>query len=784
MLVRIHFLYLLLFALLSASCKVTDKLREDEYLLVKNKLELENLDKDINKPQLTYSLGGNFRQVQNKKNFFFFRANILAWYKHKDRTNRRWSRFMMKKIAEAPVIYKDKEAQRTALNMQNSMRLRGYFDAKCRYSTEFGRKTASVTYTLDVGQQYRIKNLEYTTSDSVIMPLLPKLRAESLLANGKPVSSDLFNAEKLRITDTLKNNGFAFFVPNHVDFTGDSSNLSVNVKLQILPPTDSTFHKRIYVDEIVVLSNVVPGFNDIRRDTTIQGVYFISGEKKFSVKPKVVYDAIQFKPGQLYRQSDFDRTYRNLSTLGVYRLVSIKSAKDSSQLDHLDLSIALSPNRRVTFGGDLESYTITGGEFNRLFGISSGVFLRNRNIGGGAENFQTNLLYGVNLNLSEIATSPIFSQELRLLNSLTVPRFLDYLGLWGAVNRIRVGDRHLIDRLYKRMQRDGKAQFTGSLNALELSDQFRNASLNLSFGYILTNQKANTEYRWNHIGLDILRVTTRPAFDTILDRSPFLKRSLGDQLFTGFLLRDFSVSYYSTNQANRQSWSARLATEVSGAEVNIANKLWNIPYPGTKFKLQGLDFATFARIDTDFGFSYPISTANGLVLVTHAGASAITPFGPSKEVPYVKQLIVGGPNSLRAWRNRELGPGSYRDATPVARNQYYQAGDFRLEMNAELRFNLVYWFKGAIFLDAGNIWTLKTDERGQEARLSPKFIQQMAVGTGFGLRADFDYFIFRFDAGLKVRNPYPDTDGSHFVLKNISRKSFNPNIAIGYPFSR
>jgi outer membrane protein insertion porin family len=197
--------------LFAASCSVTDKLREDEYLLNDNKLVLENLDKNISKRQLAYSLGGNFRQIKNKKNLFFFRANIWAWYKHKDR-DKKWSRMMMKRMAEEPVIYKEKEAQRTAINMQNSMRLRGYFDAKCSYSTQFGKKTAKVTYTLDVGQLYTISKIEYGTQDSVMMPLIPKLRAESLLSLGKPVSSDLFNAERQRITDTLKNNGFAFFV--------------------------------------------------------------------------------------------------------------------------------------------------------------------------------------------------------------------------------------------------------------------------------------------------------------------------------------------------------------------------------------------------------------------------------------------------------------------------------------------------------------------------------------------------------------------------------------------
>jgi outer membrane protein insertion porin family len=784
----------ILFIILSIgllSCSVRNRMNEGEYLVLKNKIKIENASPSLDKASITNSLIGLYRQPPNQKTLWLLKPNVHMWYNNKDKSSR-WSRFIMAKIAEPPVIYQDKESERTAKNMRNSMHQRGYFSAKCRYETNFGNKTARITYFLDPGPRQYISKLSYTTQDSALLEYLQKLSAGSLLAVGKPVAADLFNAEKNRITDTLKNNGYAFFVPNNVDFSADSTNGKMEVRVDLLQPTDSTFHKRIYIGKSTVYSAVVAGNNQSLLDTTIYDIKILSGEKDWSVRPHIISEAIKLKPGAVYRQSDFDRTYRNLSSLGVYRLVTIKSVKDTLNPTNLNVGIFVAPNKRVAFGFDLDANHVSGNSATnagRLLGTSLGANLKNKNVRGiGAQNL-INLRGGVDFDIINFKDSPVYSSEIRLSDVLTIPRFEDYMGAWRLANGIKLRRKRIIGPLYDKLKEDGSTQFSLTISYLSLINQFDNASINLSYGYLLNTRKSKSVYRWNHVGLDILRVRSKPAFDTILNANPILKKSLGDQLFTGFIFRDGIYKYLSTPDQTRRSWSATIATEFSGAEVFATNWLYNRAFEDVNFKIDQLNFATFARADADFGFSYPLSTANGLGLFTRLGSSIVTPFGNSTSIPYVKQVLIGGPNSLRAWRSREIGPGGYQEKAQIVSNQYYQAADLRLEMNAELRFNLIAWVKGAIFLDAGNIWTLKNEALRIDritgidpGRISSQFYKQIAVGTGFGFRGDFEYLIVRLDFGLKVRNPFPDEAGNHSALNNLTFRKFNLNLAIGYPF--
>lgn len=659
------------------------------------------------------------------------------------------------------------------------MRQRGYFKAKCSYETDFSKKNRSrTTYTVDVGPRYFIKSLAYATADSLVKPYLSKLQSESYLAVGKPVDSGLFNGEKIRITDTLKNNGFAFFAPANVDFVGDSTEFGVHVRVDILPPTDSTYHQRIRVGSVYV-SNQSSNATFSQPDTIVQGIKFMNANRRFLIRPGVVADAVLIKPGLTYRQSDLDQTYRNLSNLGVYRLISIKPNRDTLQRNEIDMLVSLSPNKRVTFGAEFGTNYLANAQIARLLGLAVGTSFRNRNAFGGAENLQITARGGSDLNFQDL-TNPFFTVEGRLGASLTIPRFLDYFGIWGAVHNWRFGDRHALDKLYKRMQKDGKAQFNLGVNYLSFVNQFVNQSANFSFGYILPGNKNRLECRWSHVGIDLLQVRTEVAFQAILDRNPFLKNSLGDQLFTGFFLRDFLLRYQTNNPVTSPNWKLTSGVEFSGVEVHLANLLWNLPYPGTKFSVGSLNFAKYVRFEADWAHQMPFNTTNGLKLVTHAGGGIATPYGGDQTVPYVKQFFIGGPNGLRAWPSRKLGPGAFRDYNARVGSQFYQSADIRLEANTELQFNLIPYFKGALFIDAGNIWTLKKDNR--EGHITSQFYNQVAIGTGAGLRFDFDYAVIRVDFGLPVRNPYPDENGSHSALKSISRRDFNLNLAMGYPF--
>jgi hypothetical protein len=295
------------------------------------------------------------------------------------------------------------------------------------------------------------------------------------------------------------------------------------------------------------------------------------------------------------------------------------------------------------------------------------------------------------------------------------------------------------------------------------------------------------QYNWDHIGLDVL---LRPRFDSLLISGEFLQRSFGNQLFTGFILRNFNYTY--ANRANRfgERWNYRFNTELSGLEVLAANRAWPL-LSGKKepvWRIGVLDFAQFLRIDQEA--VYTRNFDRSVVGAVRIGAGVAVPFGDSRAVPFVKQFFVGGPSSLRAWRIRELGPGGFvklnSDSLPDETQPFFQAADFRFEFGGELRFPLFLWLKGAVFVDGGNIWTLRKDPDRLKSELRWDSYKNIAIGAGLGLRMDLDYFVLRMDFGLPIRRPYLYPGTTSYWVKNLfskmQPKDFNPNLAVGYPF--
>jgi outer membrane protein assembly factor BamA len=243
-----------------------------------------------------------------------------------------------------------------------------------------------------------------------------------------------------------------------------------------------------------------------------------------------------------------------------------------------------------------------------------------------------------------------------------------------------------------------------------------------------------------------------------------------------------------------ERWTYRFNTELSGLEVLAANRAW-VAIVGSKgpekdvWKAGDLNFSEFIRFDQDAVYSRNFS--KHVVGAVRIGAGVGFAFGDSPTLPYVKQFFVGGPSSIRAWRIRELGPGGFLKIDPDtqkpdATQPYYQAGDFRFEFNGELRFPIFSYFKGAVFIDGGNIWTLRNDPGRPGSQLQWDSYKNIAIGTGFGIRGDFDYFVIRLDFGLPLRRPYQFPAGSSYWVPNLfskmQPKDFNPNLAVAYPF--
>lgn len=768
-------------SVLLTACNVTKHLdtAKGERLLVSNNLELqaERKLKFAERSPLLYQLEGYFKQKPNQRAFGLFRTRLWFYYKSVNRQDKKIGRWVMSRIAEPPTIYDEALAQRTAENFENQMRQRGYFDAQASFDTDtINLYKVKTKYTLALGSLYRIDSVFFASQDSMVKQVMDLTAEQTLLRRGDAVDGQVFEAERLRITSELKNRGYAYFTPNFIEFTGDTTALQTNVTVEILRPADSLNHKTYTIGEIAVFSSILPDVSSIRQDTTINGIYFASADPKFQVKPERLYKAIALQPSWPYRQIDFDKTTRHLNALGVFRFVTVKPSQDTVQTDKINVAISFRPNKRLAIGADVDLNSSTSPSLARnLLGVSSSLSFRNRNLFRGAEHLQSNIQYNIEFGVG--AKRFIFSNEVKFQNELVFPRFFDYFGLWRGVHAIHFGKKRLLPTsLYERMKADGQARYSLNYNYLNVTDFFAYNLINTSFGYDIRSHPEH-QYNIDQVGVDVLRLV-----DTLKVSNEFLARSFSDQLFTGFVLRAFNYNYAGSANRFGERWAFRFTSDVSGLEELALNRLWSIPFGAQKWTLGGLDFAQYMRFDLDA--TYTREFQKDLIGAVRIGSGVIVPYGDTKDAPYVKQFYVGGPSSLRAWRIRELGPGSYYDEE--VQQPYYQAGDFRFEFNGELRFPLIWWLKGAVFLDGGNIWTLRPDSLREGSQLRWDSYKNIALGTGLGLRGDFSYFVLRLDFGLPLKLPYrPKNSDSYWVLKDFAHlkwRSFNPNLAVGYPF--
>jgi len=457
-----------------------------------------------------------------------------------------------------------------------------------------------------------------------------------------------------------------------------------------------------------------------------------------------------------------------------------------------DIDIFLSPyeHKWISEQGLDLFYAFGSTSFQQnLFGLSAFGSLQNRNLFGGSEKYSFNLDGSVELSLPNFAAN---RWSFGANNILELPRLLDLFSFGKFLENIRVIPTNNYDRFKDEARTDISLgyNFTNSIRNFSIS------SFNASWGYTY-RANAQSLYKMRQLGLNLFIFNPTDDFRmNNLDDNQLLANSFQDNLSTGFLFRDLRYFYNGKKNQRGRSFSLITTFEVSGLEVFLANKLANlITSDNTAWELGNngrFNFAKYVKLELD-GRVYKDITKRSQ-LAARADIGLVVPFGKKNngtllQTPYLSQFYAGGPNSNRAWQIRELGPGGYSE---ILAPPFFQAGDLKIEFNVEYRWNLFLFFEGALFMDAGNIWTLRSEEARPNSKISSAFLDQMAVGTGWGIRADFTYFLIRIDFGYKLRSPFPlDDTGSHFVfgktIPGTDGESYNSllgniNVAINYPF--
>ncbi len=705
-----------------------------------------------------------------------------------------------------PVIWNEALTDSTVNDMKRLLQNDGYQYASVYYDKFFTKKLAKITYYVSPNTQFVLDTVSFYSPDPVIQALLDSLAPGSFFKKGDPLDGENYDKERVRIRNFMTGYGYARFTPNYFYFevdTGrvdlnDKGNRKINATLSILNPGKNKNHVRYKVGSI----SVYPNFNPVKdttplMDSVVKDVHFFIPSTYTDVRLRLLRDAIRLVPGGAYNKALDDLSYAQLNRLGVYKFISYNPVIDPKDSSVFNYQYRLTPQKKMNFevGPEINYSNISGGLSDQtsninLLGISIDATFTHRNLFRGAERFIYNISVGTDFD---------FYLDARTGVALNLPKYLRFPGLLKLYNQLGFVNK----KFYREFKEYGTTDLVANFNYNKRQDSVQfNAdaakysdngfdvysSFDLTYRYKLS-PNANDHYTISPIGVFSFFSTVPEAskFSVKLDQNPFLKKSLSNQLSTGFLFRSLTFEHNlppTVSGGPVRYWSMKI--EQSGTEILAANALYNqLSNKSDTFRFsKDFSFSKYIRFELEGRYTKPLAPKTE---VAFRGQFGVAPSLTAYDVtPFLRQLYVGGPYSLRGWGPRSLGPGGFQDTTAqqLISNIHYQTGTIKLEMNAEVRFPIYWIFRGAVFADYGNVWTFNNDEQRPYSRFdfnNLQFLKQMALDTGFGLRIDPGFFTFRLDAGLKLYTPLRDA-GYWLSSTDVSLRNLNYNFALGLPF--
>ena len=763
-------LWISIFSLLggSSSCSLSRSLKDGEYLLKKNQIVIIGEKRVKEKQQVKEDLKRVAVQKPNAKVFGFMPIKLwffLAANKNKD-TKFTW--WIKNKVGEAPVIFDSLLASKSDKSIANYMNNYGYFDAKVRHEITYHKRKASVVFYVEPKKYWEIGRVLYPRPTYRTDSLVWQNHKKSILIKGSRFDIKNLKAERERIENDLKNSGYFLFNKDYVNFDLDTNDLDhvVNINVFVNQPSDSTQHQQYKINRIYTTTDfgTDPSGITLKRDT-LKVLEYSFIYKKQKIKPSILLDGIFFKNGQLYQKDNYSRTLRRLNDFGTFKFVSIEFSKVDSNVNLLNPLINLTPAKRQTVGVDAQANVNLEG----FFGVAGGITYKNRNLFNRADLLVVDLTTGIQFQFAnkkpvQIITTQVGANISYYWNKFLFPFYTPKL----------------------KYQRP-KTRFNINYNFEERYDF--DANDNRVFFYDLHNFGAQFGYEWepttfmrhqvNPLVFNLYLIPKQgQEFIDRLNANESLKNTFQERIILG---SSYSFTYTSqkTNTDKKYIYD-RVGIESAGnllmAGFSLANLKNTIKRPYT---IANREFAEYFRIENDLRGFYRINANSSFAGRTFIGVAI--PFGNSTTVPFIKQYFTGGPNSMRGFRVREVGPGAYSDPDYSLGDRrigfFNQTGDIKIELNAELRFDIYKWFKGALFMDIGNVWLLNNDPQRPKGNFEfNRFWNEFAMNFGGGLRFDFNFFVIRFDYGVPFRDPRINSKNKWF----ISQGQFQ--LAVGYPF--
>nr|WP_073105365.1 BamA/TamA family outer membrane protein [Hymenobacter daecheongensis] len=700
------------------------------------------------------------------------RPKLYFWNLGKGKT-RGLGHWLADKYGEKPVLLSQVDTQKVKKLMVNRLNNRGYFGPSVGSRVQVKGRAATIDYTAKVGKPYLIKEIHFPEGDTLLTQAIRATLPGSLLKVGEPYNLQTFVNERTRIDGELKNQGYYYFSPDYLLFEVDSTlDNQANVYLRV----KSSIPRR--AAKPYVLSRITLNTGYSLSDTTLnerpimyRGYRYYPDEKVF--RARAITNATFLYPDSVYRRRRSDQTLSRLMSLGTFKFVDIRFRPDRTQPDsagfgHLASTVRMTQVPKKS----LRAEVLLVSKSNGFVGPGFRVQFRNRSALRGAEQLLVNVTGSFeNQTKANANTIGLTSYELGADAQLVVPRLIT----------------PPLDIRLRNSDFQPRTTFGVGYKYVQRLEAFQEDVFNLSYGYTWKTKVTN-EQELRPVDLQYIRLgTVSDRFQALLDSNAFLANSFRQQFILGSSYR-YTYNQQALEQRRNQLYFSG-GVEVSGNVAYLLNSLTGQPKVTNEDKTQAYtvlnqQFSQYTKVDLELRnyFRTSANPSSGNKLATRLLIGAGLPYLNSNVLPYLKQYGIGGPNSVRAFRARGIGPGTYTPTTArqEATNFYDQVGDLRLEANAEYRQDLFPYVKGALFVDAGNIWLVNEDPKRLGGKFNPgTFLNQMAVGAGAGIRIDVQFFVIRFDAAVPMRFPDGRTTNA-----DGSARSRTPvfNIAIGYPF--
>lgn len=717
--------YIITVMILTLSCSTTRVLQDGEYRLARNRIEVVNED-DFNSNSLTPYL------KQKHKGWSPF-LNVYNWSNGKGKG---WDRFVQK-IGVAPIVYEPALVDVSIENINNHLEYIGYYNSKTESEIRVKKKRVYVTYNVHLGKQFPIKDMEISLPErGEFAQAYLQDTAKMTVKAGDFLSEAALEAETERSAAALKNQGFYSFSKNNFFFEADTLSFpdSAILKLRINEYTrnetvrDAEPIRRFYI-------------NDVK----------ISYPKSMKIREKVLTDLNLIRPGEIYGDNVINNTYSRYSALRMFSGVNIGMTQVDTNLVNCEISLSQSKNQG--FKVNLEASTNSSG----LLGVSPQLSYYHKNIFKGGEWLNLSFMGNFQFKLND----DVHSNEFGVSGGLSLPKFLflPYKYFKGAIPR---------------------TDFNLSYNYQSRPEYTRNI-ISTSYGYN-GNVRNKFYYQIYPVQLNIVKLFDLDEdFYKTLANDPFLRNAYQNH----FDLGSGATLYYTSNSSTNPQVSyfySRLQLDIAGNLLRAFNPLMNKDANGSGM-IWNTPYSQFVRGELTLGRTWVFGRNSGQSIATRVLAGAGYAYGNSSGLPFEKHFYGGGANSLRGWQARTVGPGiSQRDTSFVIPNQ---TGDMKFEANIEYRFNMFWKIAGAVFADAGNVWTLNNDsiESDKESMFAwNTFGESIAANWGVGVRLNFGFLLLRIDMGMKVHDParkigkwVPPTDW-------LKRDNYALHFGVGYPF--